>query len=325
MKILHVTTEHTAPFKILFEVLKEALVEVNIEFRVDKINMQMEDENISDDSDDDNDDGVNTDYDNEKNIENARKGGIRIKAVDQSKTVLIYMKLNAENFSTFKSSMEKYSIGVNLTQFHKLIKSMDKEDNLGLYIEKDERDFLKIRIDNPEKSKVDIFKLKLLELKNDEITLPPIKFDSVMTINGMEFHRLCREMSQIAEFIEIKCSKNKIIFTCKGDCAERTTTYTTDDKINDGIDIEYSEGVSKDKIIQGVYELKNLILFGKCSNWCGRIQLYMKNDYPLVINYTIANLGKIILCMTPIAPETTRNSNYEDDGDFYSDEEIELI
>ena len=32
MKILNVETEHTGPFKVLFEVLKDMLTEVNIDF-----------------------------------------------------------------------------------------------------------------------------------------------------------------------------------------------------------------------------------------------------------------------------------------------------
>ena len=47
----------------------------------------------------------------------------------------------------------------------------------------------------------------------------------------------------------------------------------------------------------------------------------MKNDFPLVIKYTVATLGRILLCLTPIKEDTTQNANYSDEEDFYSDED----
>ena len=42
-----------------------------------------------------------------------------------------------------------------------------------------------------------------------------------------------------------------------------------------------------------------LILFTKCTNLCNQINLYIKNDYPLIIKYTVASLGTIKLCLAP--------------------------
>lgn len=291
MKILEVTTPHTATFKTLFEVLKESLVETNIEFK------------------------------NEVEESEIKKNGIKIKAIDPTKTVLIHLRLLKEAFSTFECSKEKYTIGLNLGYFHKLIKSMDKDDKLTLYVENEDRDYLGIKIDNIEKNRTDLYKLKLLELKNEEIELPEIEFDVRIKINGTEFHKMCREMIYISDYVEIKCSKEKIIFTCKGDCAERTTTYRQNNEDCSNIDISYSEDVEKNTIIQGVFELKNLVLFGKCSSLCDQIQIYMKNNYPLVIKYTIAKLGQIILCLGPVSSD---KEQYEEMEDNFSQEEDEI-
>jgi proliferating cell nuclear antigen len=51
--------------------------------------------------------------------------------------------------------------------------------------------------------------------------------------------------------------------------------------------------------IQGVYSLKYLVLFTKCTGLCNQINLYIKNDYPLVIKYAVASLGNIKLCLAP--------------------------
>ena len=35
------------------------------------------------------------------------------------------------------------------------------------------------------------------------------------------------------------------------------------------------------------------------TNLCSNIELYLKNDYPLIIKYSVASLGDIKLCLTP--------------------------
>ena len=352
MRILEVMTEHTTPFKILIEVLKDLLPESNIEFRMDTVpeitdksknkkavkdKKYIEDDDLDLDSDEElesdteesSSEELSDSGDEEKAVQKKipDRSGMRIMAVDSTKTVLINLKLDAKNFTEFKCKTKKLVLGVNLVYFHKLIKSMDKDDNLTLYVEHDDKNYLKIRIDNPEKNSKSTFKLKLLDLGNDPMSVPDITFDAVVTMSSTDFHKICREMNQIADFMEIKCLSNKIIFTCKGDYAERTTEFTTDN-MGEGINIHHAGGVgSKDSplIIQGIYELKNLVLFAKCASLCNDIQIYMKNNYPLVIKYTVATLGRILLCLTPINENTTNNANYSDEDDYYSDEDIELL
>ena len=104
-------------------------------------------------------------------------------------------------------------------------------------------------------------------------------------------------MHNIAEYIEIKSVSNKLMFSCKGDFAQQETILGETDN---GMCIEKTCEEDTMLIVQGVYELKNLVLFTKCTNLCNNIEIFMKNDYPLVIKYTVASLGHIHLCLTPI-------------------------
>ena len=45
--------------------------------------------------------------------------------------------------------------------------------------------------------------------------------------------------------------------------------------------------------------LKTFGAFSKCTNLCNCVELYHKNDFPLIIKYTIASLGEIKLCLAP--------------------------
>lgn len=320
MKILEVQTEHTAPFKVLFEVLKDMLTETNIEFIASSQSKKTDTEN---DEDDDQDDKKNKKKD---------KDCMKINAIDPSKTVLINLKLEGAKFNKFICKKNKLLLGVNLGCFYKLIKSMGKNDILTLGVDHDSKNYLNIKIESPDEKKESEFDMKLLDLDEEKMAIPEIKFDAVITMDSQEFNKLCREMNNIAEYVEIKCLTDKIIFTCKGDIASRTTTYrvstkTTEDGEEDDdnnlVSIYHASSIpggNAPQIVQGIFELKNLVLFSKCASLCNDIEVYMKNNFPLVIKYTVATLGRILLCLTPIKEGETKNANYSDEDEFYSDE-----
>ena len=56
------------------------------------------------------------------------------------------------------------------------------------------------------------------------------------------------------------------------------------------------------KIIQGEFSLKNLGYFIKCTNLCSQIEMYLENDLPLIVKYSVASLGDIKLCLAPLPP-----------------------
>ena len=50
-------------------------------------------------------------------------------------------------------------------------------------------------------------------------------------------------------------------------------------------------------IVQGNFFLKHLVLFTKCTSLCSDISLYLKNDYPIIVEYNVAGLGEIKLAL----------------------------
>ena len=54
-----------------------------------------------------------------------------------------------------------------------------------------------------------------------------------------------------------------------------------------------------EEIVQGIFELRYLIIFTKCTNLCSDVTLYLKNDYPLIVRYSIGFLGEIKLVLSP--------------------------
>ena len=69
---------------------------------------------------------------------------------------------------------------------------------------------------------------------------------------------------------------------------------------------------TEDQIFQGVYDIKYLCIFTKCTNLCANVEVFTKNDYPLVIRYYVASLGTIYLCLSS---KTVINNDYDSDSE----------
>jgi proliferating cell nuclear antigen len=204
-----------------------------------------------------------------------KKDGIRIINMDKSHTMLAHLFLAAENFEHYECNKEKIVIGVNMFHLFKLINSIDNDDTLTIYIENQ--------------------KLRLIEPDTDEFEEPNVSFSSVINLPSSDFQKIIRDLSCISECLEIKSVGNELIFKCEGQFA---TAEVKREESNGGM--EFIEKQDSSKIIQGVFSLKNLGYFIKCTNLCSQIEMYLENDLPLVVKYYVASLGTIKLCLSPL-------------------------
>jgi proliferating cell nuclear antigen len=102
--------------------------------------------------------------------------------------------------------------------------------------------------------------------------------------------------------VEITSSSSDLIFKCIGDFAEQETIISENTTSN--MKVHKSAG-SAAEIVQGIFQLKHMVLFTKCTSLCPSIELYLKNDYPLILRYTVANLGEVKLVLAPMKNKQT--------------------
>tara|TARA_Y100000389_G_scaffold84558_1_gene81235 strand:- start:21875 stop:22714 length:840 start_codon:yes stop_codon:yes gene_type:complete len=227
--------------------------------------------------------------------------GIRIMSMDPTHTTLIHMNLGSSNFEKFHCT-HKQIIGVNMINLFKLIKTITNNDTLTLFVHKNDMNHLGVNINNSSKKASTTFKLNLLDLNNGHIRIPPAQFTSVITMKSNDFQKICRDMVNISDEMEIKAVDKNLILTCKGEFAEQETILgecgNSGISFSKSVDVDTS-AVSNTEIIQGIFSLKYLTLFAKCTNLCQTIQIYLKNDYPLIVCYNVGSLGEIKMCLAP--------------------------
>lgn len=217
---------------------------------------------------------------------------IKICTMDSTHVILIHLKLDAKKFEYFYCESKKL-IGINILNLNKIIKTINNNDMLTLYMLKDDCNHLCIKIENTEKNTKRITKLNLLDLENNNFEIPPAVFNSVITLPSNDFQKICRDINNLSEFVEIKNINNQLIISCNGDfCSQETIISDSDQKMT-------TDEASTQEIFQGVFNIKYLVMFTKCTNLSNTVELYLKNDYPLIIQYTVGSLGSVKLCLAP--------------------------
>ena len=222
--------------------------------------------------------------------------GLKIMALDGTHTILLHLRLRADRFDEFFCP-SKHVLGVNMINFFKLVKMMSNNESIVLYMKKSDTTRMGIEILNSDKQMVTNFQLNLIELDIVPIPIPPVEFPSIITMPSTDFQKIVRDMHTLGETVEIQSASTELVFRCKGDFAEQETVFTIG---SNGL----TQARSATEIVQGNFLLKHLVLFTKCTSLCSEVSLYLKNDYPLITEYSVAGLGEIKLALAPALTKT---------------------
>jgi proliferating cell nuclear antigen len=230
-----------------------------------------------------------------------KKTGIKMVTMDKSHTVLAYLFLRAENFEEYNITKDNIPIGVNIYNLYKLINSIDNDDTFTIFIEEQDYNdgivkYLGLMFENGNIKQTKIQKLKLYEPEAKERGVPDVTYPAIINMPSSDFQKIVRDLSCISEKIEIKSVANELIFRCEGTFANAEVR-----RVESENGLEYKG--SSNQIIQGVFSLKNLNYFIKCTNLCNQIEMYLGNDLPIIVKYNVASLGEIQLGLTPLPQE----------------------
>ena len=285
--ILELETSQTNAIKILIDTISSVVTDVKMTFcpyYIDKSNLDTENEENSD-----SDTELITETNEQKN---KQVGGLIIKEVNKAGYILVYSKLDADKFDKYKYNYhkKKITIGVNLDNLLIILKCMSNMDKMTWALDDEDINKLIIILENTDKKEKKIFRLNLSDLDDEKLEIDPIDFPYAAYFPATDFHKYCKDMSLITEKIEIKCMNNKVSFGIKG--ADICDADFEISETNGGLSIEINTN-NKNEIVQGVFSLKWLNVFTKCTNLSPQVVLYLKNDYPLIIQYLVAALGEV--------------------------------
>jgi proliferating cell nuclear antigen len=202
------------------------------------------------------------------------------------------------------------------------MKTVDKDSVMVMKIDSDDEQYIKFELENNIKNNTTTYNQKVMDIDDDPTKLPTdTSFEMSVAMDTSDFRKICQEMNQFAEYVEITCTAREIKFRCQGDSSALERVFKSSDTTGVRIMCPEKPNGKKEKLVmvQAIYNLKHLVTFGKCVNLCTEMQLFLKNDYPLFINYPIGNIGKMLVGLSPVDEKTIkRDADYDDSNDkFY--------
>jgi proliferating cell nuclear antigen len=276
--ILELKTTQSSAIKIVIDAINSLLTDANFDFF--PYNIENTENN-----------------DSESNEYKSTIGGVILKEVNKTGKILVYMRLDADKFDVYKYNYhkKKLTLGIDISNLLKCLKCMSHFDTMTWLVDDDDINKLIIILESNEKKEKKTFKLNLMDIEEETYEIAPIQFPYLINIPSQDFHKYCKDMSSSTDKIEIKATSNKLYFSGKGEIGNIEFEVG---ETNGGLSITSTTNNSNE-IVQGLFELKFLLIFTKCTNLCNQVILYLKNDYPIIVTYQIAALGEIKLVLSP--------------------------
>ncbi len=202
--------------------------------------------------------------------------GMYIVTLDTARASLVDMYLSSDNFEEYTCENEIVA-GINVSNTFKLLKSISNSDVLVINI--NSKEFMDIEIFSEVKKTSTKFALKLLDINENQIEVPDMKMTTITPMLSADFQRICRDMYNIGNDIEITREGTKLKLYCKGDFANQET------------EIECTE---ESPVMSGIYSLRYMNIFTKATSMCSTVQIMQEEQNRfLILKYNVANLGEL--------------------------------
>lgn len=206
--------------------------------------------------------------------------GVYMKTLDTAKVTFINVFLDAKNFELYECP-QRVVAGLNVANTFKLLKTISSNDTLEIRVD----DSMEIIIENSQKKSNTVFKMKLLDINEEDYDLTDLKFDLTTIMPSSNFQRIVRDMLNFSSHVEISRFGSTLRLSCFGDFVDQTTEIECVDTITNNFTHEYS--------------LKYINMFAKATNISSNVSIQQHIDGPISFKYFIANLGEVQFYLAP--------------------------
>jgi len=238
--------------KLLFDVLKDLLTEVNLCFE---------------------------------------ETGIKIISLDPGMIGMINASIC--NFEKYVCNTPPFYAGVYVSYLYKILRSVNTSHHLECRIRKDTPKIMELVVTNGDKRTQTVHRIKLLDLDIEEIKIPTVDFEYVISMPSPEFQKYVKELSHVSNLITIRASGKLIQFVCNGDLGETCIEISPTPS---GLNWLHKDTAKE--TFEGTYFLKYLERFSR-GQVDSTVEIYFKQDYPLIMRYEMT-IGSLRFCVAPI-------------------------
>ena len=209
--------------------------------------------------------------------------GLQVQSMDSSHVALVSLMLRESAFSDFKCDRPT-SLGMNVDSLGKILKMCGPNDSLKLQAKQD-ADVVSFQCESGDDDRIAEFELKLMQIESEHMEIPEQQYKVVAKLPSAEFQKICRDLKEFGETMQVKASKEGITFSVQGDIGAGNVMLKPreSDKPEEKVTLTVHEPVS------ATFALRYLVNFAKAAPLCGTVELGLGPDAPLLVRYNLEN------------------------------------
>merc|ERR1711881_814144 len=142
-------------------------------------------------------------------------GGISVQSMDSSHVALVALLFRESAFMEYKCDRAA-SLGMNIDALSKVFKMCGPNDSLKIRYAND-ADQVSFQCESQEDDRISDFDLKLMEIESEQMEIPEQQYKVVVKLPSSEFQKICRDLKEFGETMQVSASKDGIRFSVQGD------------------------------------------------------------------------------------------------------------
>lgn len=237
--------------------------------------------------------------------------GIFLRMTDHHMRILIDLELYADNFTIYKfKAPKKMYLGINMSHFHRMLKSIKKKDSIKLFIDDQHPTDLGIQVIPKENNRTTTSYIKIQNIQNLIVPLPPTSSRHVI-VSSSEYQKMCKDMGSIGPTIKVTAENFHIEFHCEnGGILKRSVKFGEIDESDD----ESPSGNNEEPYCQD-FVTEQLCRITKLAGLNTTMQIFPGK--PMLLRSNVASLGKISIYIK--SKEQLEMESDARDSDYDSD------
>merc|ERR1711930_27047 len=188
--------------------------------------------------------------------------GLQVQSMDSSHVALVSLLLRESAFADFKCDRPT-SLGMNVDSLAKILKMCGPTDSLKVRWQGG-ADTVGFQCESGSDDRIADFDLKLMQIESEHMEIPEQQYKVIAKLPSAEFQRICRDLKEFGETMQVKASKDGIRFSVQGDVGTGNVVL----KPRESEKPEERVSLTVHEVITATFALRYLVTFSKAAPLC---------------------------------------------------------
>merc|ERR1719392_95747 len=148
-------------------------------------------------------------------------------------------------------------------------------DSLKLTFQND-ADVVSFQCEGGDDDRISDFELKLMQIESEHMEIPEQQYKVTVKMPSGEFQKICRDLKEFGETMQVKASKEGITFSVQGDAGGGNVML----KPREAEKPEERVALTVHEPVTATFALRYLVNFAKAAPLCGTVELGLGPDAP---------------------------------------------